>query len=139
VLLVAGAEAAPPPPPGGHLPLHYGGDNTAGYPQLQLSGSEGPEADAVPSRLTVVAVPNPFARSTAVTFVARRDEPLHLRIYSTAGRLVREVSGVAPQSGAQALAWDGRDGAGKTVPAGIYFYSLRAGIRTASGRLVFMR
>jgi hypothetical protein len=46
---------------------------------------------------------------------------------------------LASRSGPQAFAWDGRDKSGRRAPAGVYFFELRVGNRTTSGRLVYIR
>lgn len=42
-------------------------------------------------------------------------------------------------AGARILRWDGRDGAGRDVAAGVYFLSLEAGGARWQGRIVRLR
>jgi flagellar hook assembly protein FlgD len=57
-------------------------------------------------------------------------------VYDSAGRLVRarEIAFRAP--GSLSLFWDGRDDAGRRVPAGIYFARLALADQVFSKRLV---
>jgi flagellar hook capping protein FlgD len=50
---------------------------------------------------------------------------IELRVYNTAGRLVRRIPGtVAPGGGFGSLTWDGRDDRGRLVSDGVYFAQL---------------
>jgi hypothetical protein len=82
--------------------------------------------------------PNPVRRGTrvALAFSLPAAGPASLVLYDVAGRLVRElVSGPQP-AGAQRLAWDGRDGEGRAVPAGVYFARLEHAGGSVTRRLV---
>lgn len=59
-------------------------------------------------------------------------------IYDVQGRLVRAFDGRFT-AGAQSFAWDGRDGAGQSVPGGVYLYRLEAGSLAREGRLLLVR
>lgn len=71
----------------------------------------------------ILAAPNPFTVSTVLLLGAWG--PIELSIHDTAGRLVRRLvgssSGVARLAG---IPWDGRDDAGRRVPAGVYWARL---------------
>jgi hypothetical protein len=74
--------------------------------------------------------PNPF--QSAATFEVGA-ERVGVRVMDASGRLVSEFAG----SGR--LVWAGRDAAGRTLPAGVYFYTVRTGSKELSGRLVRVR
>ena len=42
-------------------------------------------------------------------------------------------------AGPAEVTWDGRDDAGRTMGAGVFFYELRAATGVASGRLVMLQ
>jgi glucose/arabinose dehydrogenase len=71
----------------------------------------------------MLADPNPSRSQDTVRFRVplHLDEVLDVRIFDAAGRLVRRL---------EEPSWDGRDDAGETVPAGVYF----ARARGAGGR-----
>ena len=140
VLFAARAVAAPPPAPGGPHALYYGGDNTAGYPQFTLTDAgDTTDETATLGPLNVRCAPNPFAQQALVQFAARAGERLRVRIYDTRGRLVRTHEALASRTGRQDVTWDGRDAGGRRVAPGVYFYEVQSGVRTARGRLVFIR
>ena len=80
--------------------------------------------------------PNPFTRETDVSFSLAAPGPARLDIFDVTGRLVRRlVDGVRP-AGEHVATWDGRDGAGRVVPAGVYFSRFEAGGVQQSKKIV---
>lgn len=85
-------------------------------------------------------MPNPFNPTTTIRF----DTPfgggrVALRVYDTAGRLVRTlVDGFEP-GGVRFVDWDGRDQAGKIVASGVYFCRLDGPGFSESRKLVFLK
>ena len=74
------------------------------------------------------AYPNPFQDATRLRLEGTRIAAVNtLRIYSTAGRLVRVLA-----AGGGGVEWDGRDAAGRLVPAGVYHVELDAGGPTSA-------
>jgi hypothetical protein len=65
-----------------------------------------------------------------------------LRIFDVRGRLVRTV--VGPDSGVldpgiHTFMWDGKDGGGRRVASGVYFFKLDAGGQTAARKVVLLK
>ncbi|MBD3237774.1 MAG: T9SS type A sorting domain-containing protein [Candidatus Eisenbacteria bacterium] len=80
--------------------------------------------------------PNPFRGGTSIVFGLERAQPVELRVFDVDGRSVRSlVAGTRP-AGLQAVHWDGRDARGRAVPAGVYYYRLETGERSAVRRLL---
>jgi hypothetical protein len=79
-------------------------------------------AGAMPafSRLRNIA-PNPFAGSTAITFDLARASGASVRLYDTAGRLVRSLVDHRLAAGTHRFEWDGRGPHGGPLEAGIYY------------------
>ncbi len=82
----------------------------------------------VPGRLRVG--PNPF--STAATFVFDGTLALPITIFDVTGRQVAELG----SKGSSVVVWNGRDAAGRRVPAGVYFYRMTDDAQNVGGRLV---
>ena len=80
--------------------------------------------------LQVFNYPNPFASETYFTCVltgARPPEELIIRVFSVAGRKIREIR-VPPseiQIGFNRVFWDGRDNDGDEIANGYYFYQVQ--------------
>jgi hypothetical protein len=77
------------------------------------------------------AHPNPFKPRTTIDFVLGAPGETRLEIYDVSGALVRRLVNERLEVGGHEVAWDGRDEAGRSVSAGVYFYRLRV-----NGRVV---
>jgi len=88
--------------------------------------------------LALTNCPNPA--QGRMQLLAAAPGPATVRIYSHSGGLVR-VLAVPGSAGAgpRPLIWDADDGAGRPVPAGVYFARLCSAGRTASARIVLVR
>jgi len=85
-------------------------------------------------RLTLVGTyPNPFTvRTTFVYLLTSSADKLSLRIYTAAGRLIRQFDGRGTEdpdplsADYHEITWDGKDEEGFTVANGVYFFRLTA-------------
>ena len=81
--------------------------------------------------------PNPFKDNTSFTFQHNYPDDINVRIkiYTIAGRLIKEIAPRAPISDKfVAINWDGKDEDGETLSNGIYIYKLI--VETAGGTSV---
>jgi hypothetical protein len=97
----------------------------------------------VPQRLLLfVSTPFRVGEGTSIRLgipATMSREAVELRIQDVTGRLVRRI-GLGPLSpGMHSVAWDGANGKGQYVPAGVYFCCLGIGGRLATERLVVVR
>jgi hypothetical protein len=83
--------------------------------------------------------PNPFAKSTSINYELARSGLVALTVHDVTGRLVRRLETGARPAGRHVARWDGTDGRGNTVPAGVYFVRLNAGGGTSSRRVSLIR
>jgi flagellar hook assembly protein FlgD len=72
-----------------------------------------------------------------MTFSGR--SKVDLRVFDTTGRLVRILTRDNFTAGSHALSWDGRDGQGRQVTSGVYFYRLQSGTETETKRLIYLK
>ena len=89
--------------------------------------------------LSAQARPTVFRQSSTIHLATSRSGPVALRIADVSGRIVRTLIDGSLAAGAHEIVWDGRDGSGRSVAAGVYFYQLRAGAAERTGRLVRIR
>jgi hypothetical protein len=82
------------------------------------------------------AGPNPFRGSADVVFGLSKDGWVELRVHDLAGREVSTLVSGRFTAGPHAVTWDGRDGRGARVGAGVYFMRLRAEGRTLRATVV---
>jgi hypothetical protein len=92
--------------------------------------------------MTLTACPNPARAGTGVRFIATGfagDEPLRIRVYDVAGRLVRCLEGGVPGSTAYRSTWDGLDESGRRLAEGVYYCRISSGRAYADARVVLLR
>ena len=70
------------------------------------------------------ARPTPFSSSTTLEFSLAARGVVELKVFGVDGRRVRTLVQGEREAGVHRLAWDGRDEAGRRLPAGIYFARL---------------
>lgn len=92
-----------------------------------------------PARFALLGTrPNPAPGATQIVFQVPGATRVQLGIHDVAGRLVRSFDGTYA-AGGHSVAWDGRDGSGRTLPAGVYFVRMHAEGFQASRRMVLGR
>ncbi len=82
---------------------------------------------------------NPFSRETGLSFALAQPSRVKITIYDARGRLVARLHDGLLGAGARTLAWDGRDGDGGEVPAGVYLYRAQLGVERYTGKLLKTR
>jgi hypothetical protein len=72
--------------------------------------------------------PNPFNPTTVISYQLSGISPHRttLRVYNILGQEVRTLVDKKQLPGYYSVVWDGRDGLGKEVSSGVYFYRIQA-------------
>jgi subtilisin-like proprotein convertase family protein len=83
--------------------------------------------------------PNPFNPQTAVAFDLARGGPVRVEVFDVRGRLVRRLIDGPLPAGAQSVAWDGRDDAGRDLASGTYLARLAADGVVQMGKMLLVR
>ena len=83
--------------------------------------------------------PNPFNPGTTIEYELQRPAHVQLVITNLMGETIRILENSYKQGGSYRVHWDGRNDAQAIVPAGLYIYSLRAGERTQSRRMLLLK
>ena len=96
------------------------------------------ETAATPSAFALGAnYPNPFNPATTIPFAVPAEAgDVDLTIYNVLGQPVRQVWNGPLAAGEHRLAWDGRDGQGQPVAAGVYVVRLHQGDQTRIRKMV---
>jgi hypothetical protein len=106
--------------------LHGGGDPT--------QTPEQPEA-----AFTLGAYPNPFNPRTDIHYRLPQDAHVTLRVYSSEGRLIRELLSEVQNAGEHLSHWDGTNRQGQAQSSGQYHLVLQTKMHSESIGLILLR
>jgi hypothetical protein len=82
--------------------------------------------------------PNPFSSQTHIGFYTAADGPVELSVIDRSGLTVRKLVSARLASGRHQAAWDGKNGNGMPLPAGVYIFRLKTGQSVQSRRTVLL-
>jgi hypothetical protein len=107
----------------------------------------GDEVRSVAASVTTAALalalgqnyPNPFNPSTKIPFTLESTGQVVVRVFDVRGAQVATLFDGTLGEGRHSLAWSGRGDDGRPVASGLYFYSLTAGQRTLSRKMLLMK
>ena len=106
--------------------------------RIRYSGVE--ELKAIPTEFALYQNrPNPFHARTTIRYALPTRARADLTIYDIAGRSVTKLVQSEQKAGYYAVRWNGSDARGRTVPAGTYFYVLKANGKIAQKRMLLVR
>ena len=80
----------------------------------------------IPNEFSLNNYPNPFNPTTSIQYSLPEISLVKLSIYNLNGNKVREWDLNEQSAGTRKITWDGNDGSGNKVPAGVYIYKLDA-------------
>ena len=83
--------------------------------------------------------PNPFKRTTGISFNVTEELPVILDIFDFSGRRVMELLNKTLAPGEFTYYWNARDESNRDVNPGIYIYQIRIGARKETGKMVLVR
>ncbi len=82
--------------------------------------------------------PNPFSERTTITYQIKQQAPIVISIYNILGQKVKTFRQEFAGQNIGQVQWDGRDGLGKKVASGIYFYSVSVGDKRQVKKMLFV-
>jgi len=89
--------------------------------------------------------PNPFDKTTVISYQAAVDGPVKLAVYNIAGQLVRDLTPPPLQRHLErearegSVTWDGKDENGWAIPNGIYIYCLESGDFKVARKMIILK
>ncbi|RMF66411.1 MAG: T9SS C-terminal target domain-containing protein, partial [Calditrichaeota bacterium] len=111
---------------------------TSVAPAGTLSGPTPPE-----SFVLLQNYPNPFNPTTTITFDIPESAGgivnTKVTVFNVLGQTVRTLVDAPMAPGRHRVRWDGRDGSGRAMPTGVYFYRLKAGKITKTNRMLLLK
>jgi photosystem II stability/assembly factor-like uncharacterized protein len=106
------------------------------------AGAAGPslvEGMVPAALLEVKGWPNPFNAQTTVSFSLPTGWWVDVRVFDLNGRRVRRLAGREFPAGDHAVAWDGRDDAGRALASGSYLIQVESGGKTGTSKAVLVK
>jgi len=98
------------------------------------------DAATLPARLRLAsAVPNPFNPATMLSFTLPAAGPVRVTVHDLQGRRVATLLDGPRPAGPQQIRWNGRDDAGRPLPAGTYLARLVWAGGTAATKLSLVK
>jgi hypothetical protein len=107
------------------------------YENLQLITEN--EFSLPNSYLLVQNYPNPFNPYTIILYELPVQTKVSVVIYDFLGREVRTLVNAVEQPGTHSINWNGKDGLGNDVSAGIYLYRIRAGGFVETRKMILLK
>lgn len=90
-------------------------------------------------RLQLLTVPNPSSGDVVIRCLLRSQEVTTVVLFDAPSRMVRRLHEGQLPAGETRLSWDGRDDAGRDVPAGVYLVKVTTSTGETSERVVLTR
>ena len=99
-------------------------------------GTEGQPVSVIPVRFSLEQnKPNPFKGNTEIQFALPSASRVELGVYNVAGQKVAALASGSYPAGYHSVRWSGRDGQGRPLSNGVYFYRLEARGQNGQDRL----
>jgi hypothetical protein len=107
--------------------------------RIGIGMSVGVEPAGPPTRLSLVAAPNPSPGMLMFKVESNRAGPETLSVFDMQGRTVRRLANRTTGPGVQTIPWDGRNEAGAKVPPGVYLARLEVAGKAVWNRVTMLR
>lgn len=96
--------------------------------------------EIIPEQIALVGnYPNPFNPTTSIKFGLPDAMPVEISIYSITGKKVRTLINQELSARYYHVNWDGTDKSGNRVASGIYIYTLKAGSKRLTNKMLFAK
>lgn len=83
--------------------------------------------------------PNPFNPETTIAFSLKEDDFVTIEVYNSRGQKVRTLVNEFREAGNHQVLWNGRDENSREVASGVYFYRMKSGRYTSTGKMLMMK
>jgi len=115
------------------------GNSTFDYskPKLFLYLSNGVGIENVlenKNSMNCIIFPNPFNPETTFEYFLEQDEYILIQIYNVKGQLIETIVNKIQTAGTYSVVWNASD-----MSSGIYFYRIKTGTQTATGKCLLLK
>lgn len=119
--------------------LHYDLRATGNKVAARGNAKTGPLSGAASEFALFANYPNPASGPTNIVYSLPQSAKVSLDVYDAGGRLVKNLVKGEVASGYHVVAFDGKNRNLELLPAGVYFYQLRAGEQTTTRKMIVTR
>lgn len=84
-------------------------------------------------------MPNPFTDKTMISYQIAHGGDVNLKVYNSAGQLVRTLVTERQNPGTYSVYWSGQDNQGKDVSSGVYFMQLSVDAHSTVRKITLLR
>ena len=95
--------------------------------------------EALPKVFTTGAKPNPFVDILVINYQLPQKAHVTVEILDVTGRVINTLVNEPKEPGRYSIVWHGKDKHGRTLPAGIYFYRIKAGKNCALRKIIKLK
>ena len=83
--------------------------------------------------------PNPFNPITTLGYELLQESYVNITIYDMLGNVVNNLVNANQSSGYKSVQWNATNNVGKSVSAGVYLYSIEAGVFRQTKKMVLLK
>jgi hypothetical protein len=102
-------------------------------------GNDDHSAGVTTPAMTIGNYPNPFNPSTTIRFSLPETGLAELSVYNLRGECVKTLVSANLTAGTHDVAWNGTDDNNRPLSTGVYFYRLKSGSLTATGKTILLK
>ena len=95
--------------------------------------------EALPKAFTTGAKPNPFVDILVINYQLPQKAHVTVEILDVTGRVINTLVNEPKEPGCYSIVWHGKNKHGRTLPAGIYFYRIKAGKNCALRKIIKLK
>lgn len=95
-------------------------------------------ADISNPEISAYTYPNPFSDFIKIGYELNKTAAVSVSVFNLTGTEVRNFGNSILAPGQYSVTWDGKNENGVKLPAGVYYYTIRAGKTTNSSKIVLM-
>ena len=99
---------------------------------------EVPQSEKI-ADLNIKVLPNPFSKSTKISFQLTETAQVECAIYDITGREVQTLMSTSQGAGNYSLIWNSKDNNGNAVESGVYFVRVLIGQGAKQTKLIILK
>ncbi|GAB5554973.1 MAG: hypothetical protein Sapg2KO_45640 [Saprospiraceae bacterium] len=88
---------------------------------------------------SVINYPNPFSSEMTIDYQTKTAGPIRIKVYNSLGQSIKTLENKKISAGQHTVTWDGTSREGRTLPNGVYYYTLLFDHAKWSGKMLLSR